>query len=89
MKVGGSSGTYTATIYNNGTAVTGKAVTWSIRNADASTTARATISLYTDLTCKAIAPDIANSIGATVILKATLSDNSSVFCEYQISLISL
>lgn len=89
LKVGGSNSTYTSTIYNNGTAVSGKAVTWSIRNADTSTTARATISSYTDLTCKAKAPDISDSIGAKVILKATLSDNSNIYYEYQISLISL
>lgn len=89
IKVGGSEYEYTAMIYKNGTVVTDKPVVWSISNSDDSSIARATILSCTNTSCNVIANNNKENIGKTVILKAVLSDDSSVYSEYKIKIISL
>lgn len=86
---GGSAKTFTASVLNNGTAVTDKAVSWSVRNQDGSSTAIATITTFTDTTCALQAADNNSNVGKSVILTATLKDDSTVFYNLTVTIASL
>lgn len=80
----GMTSTYTAQILNNGVATTGKAVTWSIKNEDGTTTPYGTIKSFTDTTCVVQIANNQNYIGKYVVLTAKLSTDASVFADYRI-----
>ncbi|MDD4564249.1 MAG: Ig-like domain-containing protein [Eubacteriales bacterium] len=77
-------------IYDNGSEVTDKSVVWSIRNQDGTTSmayATITASTGTSVTVKA---DLSIScVGKYVVLKATLSDDATVFSEHIIEIIDI
>lgn len=70
--------TYTAKIYNNGELVTDKSVIWSVDD-------RFNIKETTDITCTIEALP-ANFSTGFYILKATLSDNDSIYAEKEIEI---
>ncbi len=81
---------YVSHIYDNGLEVTGKSVVWSVRNQDG-TTAKAyaviTASTGTSVTVQADLSSIC--IGKYVVIKATLSDDATVFAEHILEIIDL
>jgi len=89
VSIGGLYYTYMASVYKNGIEVGDKSVVWSISNEDDSTEAKVRIHSYTETTCRLIAIDSKDNLWETIILKATLSDDSSVYGEQRIKLISL
>lgn len=76
--LGGFERTITATVYENGTAITGQPVTWVLTNQDGTATTKANITTYTGSTCKVKAPENYDVIGEYVVVKATLQSDSSV-----------
>lgn len=76
----GLSQSYVAHFYDNGNEVFDKSATWSLRNQDGTTTLYATITASTGngATVKGV------TMNKNVILKAVLSDNSTVFNEFVI-----
>lgn len=81
---------YVSHIYDNGSEITDKSVVWSIRNQDGTTSkayATITASTGTSVTVKADISSIC--IGKYVVLKATLSDDATVFNEHIIEIIDI
>ena len=87
--VGGNAKTLTAHVFNNGTEVADKLVTWSLSNQDGSTTAMANITSATDLICKVQAVNNKANLNKYVVLIAALSDDTTVFIDLAIKLISV
>lgn len=86
----GMSQSYVAHIYDNGTEVFDKSVVWGVRNQDGTTSpAYATITASTgnSVTIKAISSS--TYLNRYIVLKATLSDDETVFKEFTIQLKSL
>lgn len=77
--------TVTATIYAGTAAVSDKSVTWSIRNEDGSSTAKATLSEQTGTTCK-VQCDNEDYIDEVIYVVATLQDDSSVTNELEMTI---
>lgn len=86
LKLGGSAKTVTAVVYSGSTAVSDKTVTWSIRNGDGSTATKVSITSSTGTTCKVQAVDNEDYDGAVVYVKATLSDDDTVYSEWEFDL---
>ena len=83
----GMNQSYVAHIYDNGVEVFDKSVVWSIRNQDGTTgTAYATITASTGNSATIKATSNSSYINKYVILKATLSDDVSVFKEFTIQI---
>ena len=89
ITIGFSAKTFTAVIYENGTAITTKAVTWSVNNKDYTGDAIATLSYMTGTTCKLAALNNNAYIGYSVVLTATLTDDSTAFYNLDVSIISI
>ena len=89
IKVGSSAKPFTAVIYENGTAITTKSVTWSVKNKDYTGETMAALSDMTGTTCKLSVPNNNAYIGYSVVLNATLADDSTVFCNLDVLIISL
>ena len=89
ITIGFSAKTFTAVIYENGTAITTKAVTWSVNNKDYTGDAIATLSDMTGTTCKLAALNNNAYIGHSVVLTATLTDDSTAFYNLDVSIISI
>lgn len=89
IRIGGSAKPFTAVVYENGTAITTKTVTWSVQNKTGSGEAMAVLSDITGTTCKLSAFNKTASIGQKVVLTATLAGDSTVFCNLDVSIISL
>ena len=86
----GQSQSYVAHIYDNGTEVFDKSVVWSIRNQDGTTSpAYATITTSTGNSVTIKANSSSTYINRYVVLKATLSDDATVFKEFSVQLKSL
>ena len=88
IRVGGYPKPFTAVVYENGTAVTTKSVTWSVKNKDYTGDAISTLSDMTGTTCKLAALNNNAYIGHSVVLTATLSDDSTVFYNLNVLIIS-
>ncbi|MBW7572469.1 Ig-like domain-containing protein [Caproiciproducens faecalis] len=88
IRVGGYPKPFTAVVYENGTAITTKSVTWSVKNKDYTGDVMATLSDMTGTTCKLAALNNNAYIGHSVILTATLSDDSTVFYDLNVLIIS-
>lgn len=86
----GQSQSYVAHIYDNGTEVFDKSVVWSVRNQDGTTSpAYATITASTGNSVTIKANSSSSYINKYVILKATLSDDETVYKEFSVQLKSL
>jgi len=79
----GSSKSYVAHIFDNGTEVYDKSASWTIRNQDNSTPVRAVISGSTGNSATVQA---GSQSGQNVVLKATLIDDSNVYTEFTIQI---
>lgn len=88
IRVGGSAKPFTAVVYENGTAITTKTVTWSVKNKDVSGDAMTVLSDMTGTTCKLAAFNNNAYIGQTVVLTATLSNDSTIFYNLNVLIIS-
>ena len=86
LKIYGSTKTVTAVVYSGGVAVSDKTVTWSIRNEDGSTATKVNINSFTDLTCKVQAVENEDYAGDIVYVKATLSDDATIYAEWELEL---
>lgn len=86
----GQSQSYVSHIYDNGTEVFDKSVVWSVRNQDGTTSpAYATITSCTGNSVTIKANSSSSYINRYVVLKATLSDDETVFKEFSVQLKSL
>jgi hypothetical protein len=86
----GQSQSYVAHIYDNGTEVFDKSVAWSVRNQDGTTSpAYATITASTGNSVTIKANSSSSYINKYVVLKATLSDDETVYKEFSVQLKSL
>ncbi|WP_444645007.1 Ig-like domain-containing protein [Caproiciproducens sp. R1] len=88
IKVGGFPKPFTAVVYENGTAITTKSVTWSVKNKDYTGDSMTTLSDMTGTACKLAALDNTAYIGHTAVLTATLADDSTVFFNLDVLIIS-
>ncbi len=88
IRVGGFPKPFTAVVYENGTVITNKTVTWSAKNKDYTGDAMATLSDMTGTACKLAALNNNAYIGHSVVLTATLSDDSTVFYDLNVLIIS-
>nr|DAJ70570.1 MAG TPA: head closure knob [Caudoviricetes sp.] len=88
IRVGGSAKPFTAAIYENGSAITTKTVTWSVQNKTGTGEAMTVLSDITGTTCKLAAFDKTTSIGQKVVLTAALTDDSTVFYNLDVSIIA-
>lgn len=88
ITIGGSARTLTATLYENGTPIATQLVLWSIKNQDGTSTTKATITTFTDSTCKVQSPDIAENLGFSIIVSAALKSDSSIVGELTLLLTS-
>ena len=86
----GQSQSYVAHIYDNGSEVFDKSVVWSVRNQDG-TTSPAYVSITTSTGNSVTIKAISTSTYANryIVLKATLSDDETVFKEFTVQLKSL
>ena len=86
----GQSQSYVAHIYDNGTEVFDKSVVWSVRNQDGTTTAAyATITTSTGNSVTIKGNSSSTYVNKYIVLKATLSDDETVFKEFIVQLKSL
>lgn len=85
----GQSQSYVAHIYDNGNEVFDKSVAWSIRNQDGTSTPYASITASTGNSATVKAASSSAYLNKYVVLKATLSDDSTVFKEFNIQIKSL
>lgn len=86
----GQSQSYVAHFYDNGTEVSDKSAVWSIRNQDGTTSpAYATITASTGNGATIKANSSSSYVNKYVVLKATLSDDETVFKEFSVQLKSL
>lgn len=86
----GQSQSYVAHFYDNGTEVFDKSAVWSIRNQDGTTSpAYATITTSTGNGATIKANSSSSYVNKYVVLKATLSDDDTVFKEFSVQLKSL
>lgn len=86
----GQSQSYVAHIYDNGAEVFDKSVVWSVRNQDGTTSpAYSTITASTGNSATIKANSSSTYINRYTVLKATLSDDSTVFKEFSVQLKSL
>jgi len=86
----GQSQSYVANIYDNGSEVFDESVVWSVRNQDGTTSpayASITSSTGNSVTIKAISTS--TYANRYIVLKATLSDDETVFKEFTVQLKSL
>ncbi len=86
----GQSQSYVAHFYDNGTEVFDKSAVWSIRNQDGTTSpAYATITTSTGNGATIKANSSSTYVNKYIVLKATLSDDETVFNEFSVQLKSL
>ena len=86
----GQSQSYVAHIYDNGSEVLDKSVVWSIRNQDGTTSpAYATITTSTGNSVTIKGNSSSTYVNKYIVLKATLSDDETVFKEFIVQLKSL
>jgi len=86
----GQSQSYVAHIYDNGAEVFDISVVWSVRNQDGTTSpAYSTITASTGNSATIKANSSSTYINRYTVLKATLSDDSTVFKEFSVQLKSL
>ena len=86
----GQSQSYVAHIYDNGTEVFDKSVVWSVRNQDGTTSpAYATITTSTGNSVTIKGNSSSTYVNKYLVLKATLSDDETVFKEFIVQLKSL
>ena len=86
----GFSQSYVAHIFDNGTEVFDKSVIWSVRNQDGTTSpAYATITASTGNSVTIKANSSSAYLNRYIVLKATLSDDETVFKEFSVQLKSL
>ena len=86
----GQSQSYVAHIYDNGSEVFDKSVVWSVRNQDGTISpAYATITTSTGNSVTIKANSSSTYVNKYIILKATLSDDETVFKEFIVQLKSL
>lgn len=86
----GQSQSYVAHIYDNGTEVFDRSVIWSVRNQDGTTSsAYASITASTGNSVTIKANSSSSYINRYIVLKATLSDDETVFKEFSVQLKSL
>ena len=86
----GQSQSYVARFYDNGTEVFDKSANWTIRNQDGTTTvAYATITTSTGNSVTIKGSSSSTYVNKYIVLKATLSDDETVFKEFTVQLKSL
>ena len=86
----GQSQSYVAHIYDNGSEVFDKSVEWSVRNQDGTTSpAYATITTSTGNSVTIKGNSSSTYVNKYIVLKATLSDDPTVFKEFTVQLKSL
>jgi hypothetical protein len=85
----GQSQSYVAHIYDNVNEVFDKSVAWSIRNQDGTSTPYASITASTGNSATVKAASSSAYLNKYVVLTATLSDDSTVFKEFNIQIKSL
>ncbi len=86
IRLGGSAKTITAVVYSGSIAVSDMTVTWLIRNGDGSSTNKVDITQSTSLTCKVQACDNTDYAGEVVYVRATLSDDATIYSEWELEL---